>query len=955
MPTNSAAQDITFIQFGQKEGLAHSQILDIAQDKNGNLWVGTTTRSIYRFDGKKFHQYKISIPNYEGTILTFRVLPDASNNILVLTNLGLLKFDGITSTPIHSNYQPVAGVSAKLFHDQNEHPWLIDDKGDVFQILQDSAIKRTDIRDELKSGAVGYYDGDNKELFFYSRSGATVSQNQNGEVTVHQFPRTLPIQGAPILEYDRTKELEIIATPGKIHIWSAEKWEAIELPEPVKKYGIRDLVKDRNGLIWGLSGNALFVIKDNLFQMITGTEMLVGNFANRIFKDKEGDVWIAVDGLGLVKYKKQAWHKIPETTGKDITAIIEIPPSNKLIFGTYAHGLIGFGPTKLIGKPITSLSYSNEHDLLAGTLGTGMFHLTETSEQRMDLTSSSIEYVHGVTSDKNRVIAATQTSLMIKDGNKKKSYVRLLKGRPIPMTNPIIINDTVYFAGMSGGLMKIVGDSVVVTGPSFLKESTIYNIRKQPWGDYVITGEFSKILFFDSTFSFKYFIDLQEVLSNVLIIEFIDRSTAIIGSNDGLFKVMFENQTVRSIRKYGKENGYGEEELYAASSKTCKNGEIAVGTINGAYVFTATDEEINSIPPTAYLTAVDWINQTDTPDTFPRNGYFQLPANPRLSHEQNSITLTYDYSNLSNSGKVTFRHQLEGIEKEWSPVSTAQQVTYSTLRPGNYTFMLQGISEDKIYGNIAKYNFTIVPAFWQTPVFYLLIALMIVLLILCLIWWVSTYRIRRHKLETEIRNSESVRIRKQMSMDFHDEMGNKLAGMLAQASLLKVKHAQDEFAKVFGYFENSAYAIFHGTKDFIWTIDVSSNNLKEVISYLRDFGYQFFERNEITFHVENSILDETFNRRLPDGYNRQIILIFKEAMTNAFKHAHCKNVYLSANIDNNIFEMTFSDDGTWRKESLHRNGIRNMQLRAQRMNATFTLTQKTNRTLVSLSFKIQTL
>jgi len=184
-----------------------------------------------------------------------------------------------------------------------------------------------------------------------------------------------------------------------------------------------------------------------------------------------------------------------------------------------------------------------------------------------------------------------------------------------------------------------------------------------------------------------------------------------------------------------------------------------------------------------------------------------------------------------------------------------------------------------------------------------------------------------------VRALEAIRIRKQMSMDFHDEMGNKLAGMLAQASLLKLKHKDTELSKTFDFFERNAYAIYHGTKDFIWTIDVKSNNWKEVISYLRDFGFGFFERNQINFHVQNYSLDERFDHQLPDGVNRQVILIFKEAMTNSLKHSACKNVYFSTNMEGDTFKISFADDGAWNIENTRGNGITNMNKRAEKINA----------------------
>ena len=97
------------------------------------------------------------------------------------------------------------------------------------------------------------------------------------------------------------------------------------------------------------------------------------------------------------------------------------------------------------------------------------------------------------------------------------------------------------------------------------------------------------------------------------------------------------------------------------------------------------------------------------------------------------------------------------------------------------------------------------------------------------------------------------------------------------------------------------------------------------------------------------------DRPLPDGYNRQIILIFKEAMTNSLKHAESRNVFFSGKVSGRLFEMSFVDDGTWKNGVSHGNGIRNMHQRAGKINANLSIKQNDNRTRVSLSFNINSI
>jgi signal transduction histidine kinase len=189
-------------------------------------------------------------------------------------------------------------------------------------------------------------------------------------------------------------------------------------------------------------------------------------------------------------------------------------------------------------------------------------------------------------------------------------------------------------------------------------------------------------------------------------------------------------------------------------------------------------------------------------------------------------------------------------------------------------------------------------------------------------------------------------------MDFHDEMGNKLASVLAYSSSLKLVSSSKESHELFDYFEKNAAAIYYGTKDFIWSIDVDSNNLREVISYLRDFGVNFFEKHGIEFLVENDILNDSFDKLLPDGYNRQLVLMFKEAMTNVLKHAKATKVYFDVVSFNGGYRITLEDDGVGMQSGKGK-GLKSMADRASKISAQLTIeSRQPHGTRVTLQFKL---
>ncbi|RXR21194.1 hypothetical protein EQG63_04450 [Flavobacterium amnicola] len=176
-------------------------------------------------------------------------------------------------------------------------------------------------------------------------------------------------------------------------------------------------------------------------------------------------------------------------------------------------------------------------------------------------------------------------------------------------------------------------------------------------------------------------------------------------------------------------------------------------------------------------------------------------------------------------------------------------------------------------------------------------------------------------------------MRHNIAQDFHDELGNKLAGI----SVLSDKLLHDENLKT-----NQNYAtierinkdsqdLFQGIRDFIWAIDSKNGTLEELIFTLTDFGEELFQNSGINFFVENNITEAKF--LLPNFWNRQLLLLFKEAMTNAFKHSHATSLYLIFRINDTNLTIECLDNGVgFITEKLQRkNGLHNLKKRADKL------------------------
>ncbi len=208
---------------------------------------------------------------------------------------------------------------------------------------------------------------------------------------------------------------------------------------------------------------------------------------------------------------------------------------------------------------------------------------------------------------------------------------------------------------------------------------------------------------------------------------------------------------------------------------------------------------------------------------------------------------------------------LDGYETNWTKSFSDNFVTYNNLAPGKYRLYVQGSFDGVNWkGPSTSIRFQIIPPFYSTIWFYMVI--LSILLLLFILY--NNYRIRlRIQQIVEIENAhvtESEKIRKKVAMDFQDEVGNQLTGISLLAPLISRKSEELplELKILLQKIDLESRKLFQGTKDFIWSIDPKNDNLKEVYHNIRDYGEDLFDNSGIMFHTKNGETD-SLNIKLP--------------------------------------------------------------------------------------------
>ncbi|MEM1359195.1 MAG: ATP-binding protein, partial [Bacteroidota bacterium] len=236
-----------------------------------------------------------------------------------------------------------------------------------------------------------------------------------------------------------------------------------------------------------------------------------------------------------------------------------------------------------------------------------------------------------------------------------------------------------------------------------------------------------------------------------------ERGNLWLSSNKGI--ISYAPKTGK-MRNFTAADGLQSDEFNTFAFGKSVTGELLFGGIKGANVFHPQDLDENPTPPKLSFTGLAINNQAvrvlDSTNILSEAVEFS-PA-LTLPHNQNSINLTFAALEFTAPSKNTFSYYLEGAEAPWSHTSSDNRATYLNLSPGKYTFHLKAANGDQVWSEEVKtLDITILPAWYQTRVAYLVYGLLFAGCIWLYLRFQRNKLRLRHRLELEQKEAERLK------------------------------------------------------------------------------------------------------------------------------------------------------------------------------------------------------
>ena len=926
------AQSYYFRHYSIDDGLAQSQVLKIFEDDKKYLWLGTES-GVSRFNGADFRNFN-ELNGLKGSIVS--AISESSGAIVVKTESGI----SFIKNGVVVNTRTNGGHTDDILKDHDGNLWMIED-GRLNRIEREG-IKPVTVtkagNETVRTGTV-----DNSGILYIVVQGNGIYKMVNG-----RWINVLPFTG--IYKDVRFEKLMVSSKAAIFYLLTYRQlYTARE--GVIGKFdnstinaagnGLFSVAEDHGGALWVGSDHGAYYVKGDKTIHFDESNGFTNNMVNDIFIDSDDNTWLGVNGDGFYKFQGFDFLNFDKKAEPKLQLVMGFASDekNSVWMATNGYGLMQFRGGKLrnvalpSGSPfsnyVNSLSSKNGQPILVGSSG-GLWTLNDDKFSRpAEDTFLSKSINDAIYDNENTIWAALNRGCFYFKKNGEKGKVANFAGRVITL---LAVGRDSIILGTERGIVLVKNGKV---DSSFrcrmLENYPVDCLLKQQ--QFIFCGTSGGGLFVINTDGgyLMRFSTLNGLLSDDIYSLISDETRNIwIGTGKGIDKLKRSS----SDKQYYLANDVLPNPVAEFNTGAIFDyqGRIWAGTTKGVFIFANPPDRHTRLR--APILNIESITLYDQDNGKENQTYTVVPPKIELGYGNTHVNITFRGIFYIQPETIKYQYRLKGIDQRFSVPTKTNQVEYSHLPPGSYTFQVQAITNNEVVSATKEISITVKPAFYQTSIFYVLLAGILAAVVILIQWSFHRRKNRRRLALAELKKNELVKIRKQTAEDFHDDIGNKLTRIVVLTDILehKINSSGSDIKVIISQIKENAAALFSGAKDIIWALDPQSDDLNEILHYVQNFTIELFSNTDVDLVFEG--FDKPLNRPLSLEYSRNLMMILKELLNNILKHAAPTQIILSVAAAAHEIQIVLKDNGCGfnvLSQSQGR-GISNVKLRATRIN-----------------------
>jgi ligand-binding sensor domain-containing protein/signal transduction histidine kinase len=923
--------------FGLQDGLKGLEISALLEDKRGALWIGTVGGGLSRYDQGTIGTFTAK-DGLKGEAIT-ALLEDAAGDIWVGTTSGLYRWQNDHFSPMANNLGLIFVRS--LAKDREGAVWVSTLHNGLL-CFKDGKFVPVAGPPQMKVVGACYLLMDDQDRLWAGLGGGArtgvVLCRENGKWTEYG-----PEDGLPdvyINSLEQTSDGTIwggTLDTGLLYFRNG-KFNPLRMKDGLSDDAICTLFADRQQNLWvGTRSGGLDRVNAKKLSICrvldNGEERLPLSLA----QTTNGDLWVGASGRGIYHW-----------TGGQFEQLLKTPPES-------GHMFVG----ALLGAQDGSLWWGSGPALFQWKDGTVLSDYEREPWLRGDRVLSLCEDRNGgmwVGTYNGQLRLLQKGQFTAVDG---------LSGKPITALVQAA-DGTLWIGSLGGGLGRLEnGKLSTFTIKDGLRSNLIRALHLDADGTLwigTVSGGLARL----ANGRLVSFTTQQGLIDDTIlqILEDADHNLWL-GCNRGICRVSkkslddLASGRVDSVYPlaFGNPEGMISEQCegnFAAGLKA-RDGQLLFSTAKGIVIIDPRQQTNSVVQPVVLMESVLIDGQTDA-DLLAAPDKTGRPAVTTIAAGKHSFEFHYTGLNFNAPEKIRFRYRLEGLDTEWVEAGAGRVARYPFVPPGQYRFQVVACNSDGRWSESGvAVGFVVLPRFWQTPWF-------VVLLVLALLGLTAggiryrerrRYRARLRRLELE-RVTERERAR--IARDLHDELGSSLTriSMLSDLAQTRENSVEQLTARV-GKISQFAIRTARSLDEIVWAVNPQYDSLRSLLEYLTQFARELFEDTNV--HCRFHIPEDLPRALLPPEMRHNIFLAVKEALTNALKHAGATEVSLRAQIVGDQVEISVQDNGAGFDPGLPetvaaRSGLKNMRQRIEGLGGRFSI-QSTpkNGTTITISLR----
>lgn len=685
--------------YSLEEGLPQSEVWykSMLADKEGRLWIGTNGGGMVRMDGQKLTPIttKQGLPSN----IIRGLSQDHQGNIWGLSNDGVFKYDGY-SIQVYTDPNGVLQKnnfrSGQVFVDKHKNVWLTT-AINLFRLEGDQFIQHSNVDQGLMA---------KKNIF-----GGFLDKDRNFWcVPLGEMPRMFdgekflpPTQQAP--EWLRGLTLGVVGQDSQHNVWMMGfppnnfnrvkslvrlkdgVYEEVVLPTKYQNNLVKltDIIEDKEGNLWiGMLSIGVLKYDGNEYQLFNEANSLPRNSVTCLEEDYEGNIWVGTQAGGLCLLPKVSFENFSTMDGLPGEVVFGLYEDSKdrIWVGTASSGFCtiedgevttypGIGAANLLR--VDAFWEEPSGDMLIGSRGTGINRFDGKKLTRVE-TELGLPRGAGATSFQESegilAISSWGAGVVLYDVVEKQPLQRYIPSNGLPSRFVCDIKK------------DIEGNYWVATmnGPAYCKQDTCIAIPREnnePWGvvlqlEVDAKGRVWIVTFDQGLFSYlpssgelhRYEMTEDNPLGLLYSVVSDEQGDLWIGTQTGIQKASVdENGNIGEVVRYSKSDGLSGLEMNGHAALASNDGSIWFGHVSGLSTYHAEAVSFNETPPITNITAVKLMGQTTNwKETKEPISYNELE---RWYDSPIDLSLPYDQNYLSFEFASLTYQSSKKVKRQW--------------------------------------------------------------------------------------------------------------------------------------------------------------------------------------------------------------------------------------------------------------------------------------------------